>query len=213
MYFKADAVYHVYNRSNEIVFFNRENYLFFLKKIKDKIYPLAEILAWVLMPNHFHILLVAREEGCQFIDEKHRPVTQLLSKNIGIVLSSYSQAINIQNNRKGKLFSHNTVAKCLNDIEFDNTLKNSQRIDSVVTLSDIDYLTMCFNYIHQNPVNAGLVSNPDDWEFSSFRDFSGLRNGKLVNKKLALDYTGFDNFDFQKRTFSIADKEVIEKLF
>lgn len=213
MNFKADAVYHVYNRSNEIVFFNRENYLFFLRKIKVKIFPLTEILAWVLMPNHFHILLVAKEEGCQFTHEIHRPVTQLLSKNIGIVLSSYSQAINKQNKRKGKLFSHNTAAKCLNDIEFDNVLKNTQSTEYTTALSQVDYLTACFNYIHLNPVKAGLVSNPDDWEFSSFRDFSGLRNGKLVNKNLAFDYTGFDKKDFHKNNFTLADEEIVEKLF
>ena len=26
---------------------------------------------------------------------------------------------------------------------------------------------MCFHYIHQNPVNAGLVKKATDWEFSS----------------------------------------------
>ncbi|MDA3778747.1 MAG: hypothetical protein PF487_00705, partial [Bacteroidales bacterium] len=47
---------------------------------------------------------------------------------------------------------------------------------------------VCFNYIHQNPVKAGLVKNAVDWEFSSAVDYAGLRDGKLVNKPLAKEY-------------------------
>ena len=50
------------------------------------------------------------------------------------------------------------------------------------------YPTVCFNYIHQNPVNAKLVSQVTDWEFSSALDYTGLRKGKLVNKKRAEEY-------------------------
>jgi len=30
-----------------------------------------------------------------------------------------------------------------------------------------------------------LVDKLEDWEFSSFRDYAGLRNGTLCNKQLA----------------------------
>lgn len=36
-----------------------------------------------------------------------------------------------------------------------------------------------------NPVNDHLVKSPEDWEFSSYRDYFCGRNGKLVNKELA----------------------------
>ncbi len=47
---------------------------------------------------------------------------------------------------------------------------------------------MCFNYIHQNPVRAGLVKTEIEWEFSSAQDYAGLRNGTLVNKKVAQEH-------------------------
>ena len=53
---------------------------------------------------------------------------------------------------------------------------------------ELQYPQMCFEYIHQNPVKAGLVTQETDWEFSSARDYAGMRNGKLVNKKLAEEY-------------------------
>ena len=37
MYFEKDTLYHIYNQGNnkQKIFFNRENYLFFLKKSFD----------------------------------------------------------------------------------------------------------------------------------------------------------------------------------
>jgi len=94
MHFESDAVYHIYNRSNETIYLNRENYLFFLKKVKEQIAPFCKILAWVLMPNHFHFLVVVTKNGCLPVNEKHRQSLQVLPKHIGTLLSSYTQAIN-----------------------------------------------------------------------------------------------------------------------
>ena len=57
MQFQDGHIYHVFNQGNnhQKVFFNRENYLFFLQKIRTHILPHADILAWCLMPNHFHL--------------------------------------------------------------------------------------------------------------------------------------------------------------
>jgi putative transposase len=32
-------------------------------------------------------------------------------------------------------------------------------------------------YIHANPVKAGLVSTPEEWPFSNFREWIGMRSG------------------------------------
>jgi putative transposase len=61
-------------------------------------------------------------------------------------------------------------------------------------------------YIHQNPLIDGLVHRIEDWEFSSFLDFIGFRNGTLVNKELAFEITGLDKADFYKQSYmSISD--------
>jgi putative transposase len=36
-------------------------------------------------------------------------------------------------------------------------------------------------YIHMNPVNAGLVKDPNDWEFSSCREYCGLTKPVFVD--------------------------------
>ena len=63
MHFEKDLIYHIYNQGNnkQKIFFNRENYLFFLGKINTYIQPYADILAWCLMPNHFHLMVLVNE--------------------------------------------------------------------------------------------------------------------------------------------------------
>ena len=45
-------------------------------------------------------------------------------------------------------------------------------------------------------MKAGLVGKMEDWEYSSFRDYCGLRKGPLINKNLA-----FDLFNLNKNVF------------
>ena len=44
MHFNADKLYHIYNRSNETVFYNQKNYLFFLSKVKKAQYEYQDRL-------------------------------------------------------------------------------------------------------------------------------------------------------------------------
>ncbi len=59
MNFEENKIYHIYNRGNnqQSIFFNPENYLFFLAKIKIELTPYCKILAYCLMPNHFHLMV------------------------------------------------------------------------------------------------------------------------------------------------------------
>lgn len=59
MNLEPGGIYHIYNQGNnhQIIFYNRENYLFFLRKIRTLIQPYGNILAWCLMPNHFHLIM------------------------------------------------------------------------------------------------------------------------------------------------------------
>ena len=196
MHFESNKTYHIYNRSNETVFFDHRNYMFFLTKLNKLIVPYSHILSWCLMPNHFHFLIVAKDEGCKLANEKHRPNVQVLSKNIGTLLSSYTKAINKSNNRIGKLFAHNTQAKCLND-EINNNY----------------FLQNCFHYIHQNPLRAKLCSNVKDWEFSSFLDYAELRNGKLINKELAYEMINYDKDNFEAQSNIIIEERKVKGLF
>ena len=112
MEFFAEELYHVYNRGNnkQKIFFNPENYTFFLKKIRRYILPYCDMLAYCLMPNHFHFLIHSdkRTIATKSIAGKEK---NALSEGMKNLLSSYTQAINKQNNSTGSLFQQNTKAK------------------------------------------------------------------------------------------------------
>ena len=94
MHFESEEAYHIYNRSNELVFFDRKNYLFFLGKVRKLLFPVCDILAWCLMPNHFHFMIVANTKSIESAIESHRPVLQVLSKNIGtLIAASHGSAV------------------------------------------------------------------------------------------------------------------------
>ncbi len=193
MQFEKGYIYHIYNQGNnrKKIFFNKENYLYFLRKIKTYITPYADIMAWCLMPNHFHLMVYVRETDISLgVSQRHTETkttetkTRTLNASIGIMLMSYTKAFNKQNNRTGKLFREQTKAECIN---CSNGITPSFVVWQGITQSNIyerEYPHICFHYIHQNPVKAGLVKQITDWEYSSARDYAELRQGKLVNKKL-----------------------------
>jgi len=203
MQFIERGIYHIYNRGNNKlpIFFNDNNYLYFLKKVRKEIAPHCDILAYCLMPNHFHFLIQVKLFIAQAfkqmdikesISESARISVQTerhpLSSAIGILLSSYSQAINRQNGTTGSLFQQKTKAKYLDNIDLALTV---------------------FHYIHQNPFEAGLVQKMEDWEFSSFRDYSGLRGGTLCNQQLALEVFGLTRESFYEESYrAILEKEM-----
>jgi len=38
-----------------------------------------------------------------------------------------------------------------------------------------NYPFIAFNYIHQNPLHHKIADRLEDWEYSSFKDYAGLR--------------------------------------
>jgi len=51
--------YHIYNRaiSDNLLFFEEKNYCFFISKIKKYLLPESEVLAYCMMPNHYHLIV------------------------------------------------------------------------------------------------------------------------------------------------------------
>lgn len=200
MRFEKNTIYHVYNQGNnrQLVFFCPENYLFFLRKMREYITPYADFLCYCLMPNHFHWLIYVRETVLEMNDKglfqseavtpSHRLTTQAypkirtLNDSIAILLRSYTRAINIQEKRTGSLFRKETKAKD----GWDNPYLTLLSPDYARVWQNWEiYGNTCLQYIHNNPVRAGLVLQPEDWKYSSAPDFAGIRLGTLCNQALA----------------------------
>jgi putative transposase len=202
MYFQDKEIYHIYNRGNnkQRIFFNNNNYLHFLQKIRNEWKPFCEILCWCLMPNHFHFLILATEESCKPIPSYGGKPMQILARKIGLTLSSYAQHINFQNKTTGSLFQQKTKAKSISEY-----MESSQTAAGGPTLGYNDYFINCFHYIHQNPLKSKLVTKIEEWEFSSFRDYAGFRSGDLCNIQLFFELSGYAKEKFYDDSYKILD--------
>ncbi|HHE38186.1 MAG TPA: hypothetical protein ENL20_06405 [Candidatus Cloacimonetes bacterium] len=74
-----------------------------------------------------------------------------------------------------------------------------------------NYLIYLCQYIHYNPVKAGLVKELEDWKYSNYPEWIGLRNGKLYNNELLLAY--FGNPREYKKQIKEHEKYMKEKEF
>ena len=63
------------------------------------------------MPNHFHLLVNIKTEGVKFLSVKGKEEMQYFPNALGLITSSYTQAVNKQLNRKGSMFSHSVKQK------------------------------------------------------------------------------------------------------
>ena len=156
----AGEYYHFYNRGNnrQRVFYERDNYLFFLRRLRQYLLPVLDVVAYCLMPTHYHLLVFLRQIP---EDEEAGEVSKALMR-LGV---SYTKAMNKRYDRVGALFQGAFQAK---HIEHDN------------------YLTHLSRYIHLNPVKARLVGYAEDWEYSSYCDYIGMRKGTLPDPDIVL---------------------------
>jgi REP element-mobilizing transposase RayT len=86
--------YHIYNRgaNRQPIFRDDENYRFLLARVKEAAAEWqASVLAYCLMPNHFHFVL--RQDG-------DRPLSGFMQA----VFNSYTKAFNKRYQRSGTLF-------------------------------------------------------------------------------------------------------------
>ena len=195
MTYELNTIYHCFNQGNnrQEIFYTRENYLFFLEKMRTHLHPVADILSYCLMPNHFHWLIMLKEKGIEDTGIKNPNIIrsdkknqQQISQSIAILLRSYTRAVNKQEHRSGSLFRHKTKLKNGKN-GFSEFITIEGKYRKFFFKDGLEYARTCFNYIHENPQDADLVLKPSDWEYSSAQDYAGLRNGTLCNKQLAKD--------------------------
>jgi putative transposase len=113
------------------------------------------------------------------------PQTRSFQQSIGLMLASYTRAINKRNNWSGSLFRKQTKAICLSCSNNNARAWFDLQGITVINIqhSEMQYPNICFNYINLNPVKDRLVKQCEAWEFSSYADIKGLRNGKLINRE------------------------------
>lgn len=183
MRFIENQLYHIYNRGNQKqeIFRSRENYLYFVEKLRIHLLPRCDLLAWCLMPNHFHLMVNTTPESIAIIDKPNLPI-QSLSEGIRLMLTSYTKGFNNAFRLSGSLFQQKTKSKML-------------------TGENPNYPLSVFYYVHQNPMTAGLVNKMEDWEFSSFNEYIKMTPGPLCNKAVAYQLLGLNEKHFYRDSY------------
>jgi len=177
MNFECGNFFHFYTRANakeDKLFFERDNYLYFLRQFTKYLNPVFITICYCLIPNHYHFLIKVRNQNKIFEYQKkqnYKFAGQELKQNEFLVRQiinfhiSYSKAINKKYHRKGSLFQERPKTK---------------------PVLEINYLLRLSRYIHRNPLKQKVVDNLADWEFSSFPDYTNLRNWKIPDKRFLL---------------------------
>ena len=188
--------YHVYNRGNNKrnLFAEAADYEHFLSLYDKYITPVAETFAWVLMPNHFHLLVQIKENivykysgddsktgddtwfrehkwetikapGLSVIKKEKQPVPH---RHFAHLFNAYTRHYNKKTGGSGNLFERPFKRK---------------------EVSNKNYLKMLIVYIHNNPVHHGFCSHPIEYPWSGYLSCISDKETKL-NREAVIQLFG-----------------------
>jgi REP element-mobilizing transposase RayT len=203
--------YHIYNRGTNgcNLFTEPKNFEYFLTLYDKYISEIAQTFAWVLMPNHFHLLVQIKDEEKIGFNPRKQIIREEIAARIekqSLISSSdfdqtkdftyekykpenqfsnlfnaYAQAFNRKYKRTGSLFEHTFHRK-----EVDN----------------IGYFRQVILYIHNNPVHHGFCGHPVEYPWSSYITCLSEKKTKLQRNVVIGWFNNVDDF------ISMHEKEI-----
>lgn len=184
--FECGNTYHIFNRGNnrEDIFREEKNYSFFLSLMKKYLLSVADIYAYCLMKNHYHILLRFFEpsemedatsevfktsEVCECPEQTKRP-QRSVGQPLSNMLNAYAKSFNKEYHRHGNLFQPHPKRN---------------------RVTDDNYFRQLVVYIHLNPIKHDFSSSLD-YPHSSY---PAVISGKPtnLNRDVVLEY--FDDVE------------------
>ncbi|MEP7145375.1 MAG: transposase [bacterium] len=117
----------------------------------------SELIAYVIMPTHLHLISLMKIG--ESISDFMRDFKKFTSTKIRQILEVEGHASIVEKLRINALGYKNQVFKLW-----------MERFDDVIVISE-KVLKTKVDYIHYNPVKAELVAKPEDWKYSSARNY------------------------------------------
>ena len=122
-----------------------------------------ELYAWCIMTSHVHLIIGSRGNPMKDILRDFKSFTstklrEVISKN---PIESRREWMLWMFERAGKYNSNNRDWQLW------------QQNNNPIELFDNAIMQQKLDYLHNNPVQAGFVSSPIDWIYSSARDYAG----------------------------------------
>jgi len=170
--FTHDTFYHVYNRAVEkrTIFYTKNDYEYFLNKVlffKEK--TGVKILAYCVLPNHWHFLLKEFQNHPSGDPTGGNPQ---ISRFISLLSNSYTKYFNFNKNHSGRIFQGPFKSKIVDD---DN------------------YLRVLINYINLNHLKHKLSKNTADWFYTSHHNYVGQEKYHLIDRDYLIDFKEYKN--------------------
>ncbi|MEM1218587.1 MAG: hypothetical protein AAGH79_06730 [Bacteroidota bacterium] len=178
--------YHVYNRAvtKARLFYRSRNYHYFMDRWVRHIDPFCDLLAYCLIPNHFHFVIRVKRVDDQILDIIHSMSSKAskayLNGDIAYFVFLESQfqryflghALHIkkQEKRNGALFQKG----------FKRVLIKSER-----------QLVRTISYVHHNPIHHQLAPEYDTWKYSSYQSYLKA-SSSLVSTNRFFELLSFD---------------------
>lgn len=189
--------YHIYNRGINScnLFQENTNYEYFLSLYAKYISPVANTYAWVLMRNHFHLLVkIKGEDEIQSFFQNLQGIKNLeglkgtnrtrVNQQFSNLFNAYTKAYNKRYSRTGSLFEH-----------------PFRRI-KIESNAHLKYLVY---YIHHNPIHHGFCEHFLEYPWSSYLS---ILSPKTTNLKRAEVLEWYRN---KKNLVQHHTKEQLEK--
>lgn len=202
----TDQVYHIFNKSiaGYEIFNNQKEFSRMIEAIHYYQWGVRKMRfsEWEeTKKDHLSERLSPKEDKvaeiiayCVMPTHIHLILKQMRDKGISIFMSqisnSYARYFNLRHKRKGPLWEK----------EFENVI--------ITTDEQLLHLT---RYIHLNPVSVFLVNKPENWLFSSYREYSG----EVKESQKICNYTFLDINPLSYRKFvedRIAYQRELEKI-
>ena len=135
---------------------HRDLFLSILEEVRQR-YRFV-VLGYVVMPEHFHLLISEPQEGNP--SKVMQAVKQRFAQR---VLRRVRQKRNVNQTSRWNLAPVHVWQARFYDF---NVWTEHKRVEKL-------------RYMHRNPVQRGLVAEPEHWPWSSFRDYLHGQTGKI----------------------------------
>ena len=172
--FARGYCYHVYNRGSEkrTIFQSHRDYTKFLARTKENAKKYAiDILAYCLMPNHFHFLMQQTSDAS-------------LASCMNALQLGHARFFNTKYDRVGPLFQGRFKAKIVESDEYLLQLSAYIHRNPVANLINSDNAKKSRNLIHNRLVN---------FPYSSYPEYIGLETTRISKPHMILAYFSKSN--------------------
>ena len=122
-----------------------------------------EVYSWCIMTSHLHMVIGSQSEKMEDIMQSFKTNT---SRKLKEAIRN-----NSQESRKEWLIW--MMEKAGKENGHNGSFQFWKEGNHPIELSDNGMIQQKLDYIHNNPVEAGFIDKPEDWLWSSARDYSG----------------------------------------